>query len=105
MWCVIPFTPSTTRYQDRLSVFDILRNGQERCFRLNGEALALLENVTLSKITRQVLQTWCSEDEMNEADFQQQLERYLPNLGQQTNAKRSPIPPPLQPIMLTLIAP
>ena len=73
----------TTPNKDRLSVLDVLRNGCERRFRLNQEALGLLENVSLSKATRQVLQAWSSETEMDETAFQQNLENLLPKLGQQ----------------------
>ena len=73
----------TTPKKDRLSVLDVLRNGRERRFRLNQEALSLLENVPLSKATRQALQTWSSADEMDAATFQQRLGQWLPNLGQQ----------------------
>lgn len=51
--------------KDRLSVLDVLRNGCERRFRLNQEALGYLENVQLSKSARQTLQTWSSETEMD----------------------------------------
>lgn len=86
--CHVVCNPVYTVYEtkpnkDRLSVLDVLRNGRERRFRLNPEALALLENVPLSKMVRQALQTWSSETEMGEAAFQQYLERTLPNLGQQ----------------------
>jgi hypothetical protein len=73
----------TTPHKDRLSVLDVLRNGRERRFRLNQEALVYLENVQLSKATRQTLRTWSSETEMNAADFQQGLDRLLPKLGEQ----------------------
>jgi hypothetical protein len=86
--CHVVCNPVYTAYhtkpnKDRLSVLDVLRNGCERRFRLNQEALAYLENVPLSKATRQTLQTWSSETEMNEATFQQWLERLLPKLGEQ----------------------
>jgi hypothetical protein len=79
--------PAYTAYhtkpsKDRLSVLDVLRNGRERRFRLNQEALAYLENVQLSKSTRQILQTWSSETEMDEPAFQKRLEGLLPNLGE-----------------------
>jgi len=86
--CHVVCNPVYTAYhtkpnKDRLSVLDVLRNGRERRFRLNQEALDYLENVQLSKATRQTLQTWSSETEMNEAGFQQWLERLLPKLGEQ----------------------
>jgi len=45
--------------------------------------LDYLEKVQLSQSTRQTLQTWSSETEIDEATFQQDLERMLPNLGEQ----------------------
>ena len=86
--CHIVCNPVYTAYhtmpnKDRLSVLDVLRNGRERRFRLNQEALDYLENVQLSKSTRQVLQTWSSETEMDEDTFQKHLERLLPNLSEQ----------------------
>ena len=53
----------TTPRKDRLSVLDVLRNGRERLFRLNDEALGYLEPVPLSKATRQLLLTWCREQD------------------------------------------
>jgi len=86
--CHVVCNPVYTAYhtlpnKDRLSVLDVLRNGRERRFRLNQEALDYLENVQLSKATRQVLQAWSSETEMDEATFQKDLKRLLPNLGEQ----------------------
>lgn len=86
--CHVVCNPAYTVYEtkpnkDRLSVLDVLRNGRERRFRLNQETLTLLENVPLPKATRQALQTWSNETEMNEAVFQQYLAQHLPNLGQQ----------------------
>jgi len=86
--CHIVCNPVYTAYltmpnKDRLSVLDVLRNGRERRFRLNQEALGYLEKVQLSKSARQTLQTWSSETEMDEATFQQHLERLLPSLGDQ----------------------
>jgi hypothetical protein len=86
--CHVVCNPVYTAYhtkpnKDRLSVLDVLRNGRERHFRLNQEALGYLEKVQLSKSARQTLQTWCSETEMNETTFQQHLGCLLPNLGEQ----------------------
>jgi len=86
--CHVVCNPIHTTYhtmpnKNRLSVLDVLRNGRERSFRLNHEAISYLEKVRLSKTTRQILQTWCSEAEMDEATFRQHLECLLPNLGKQ----------------------
>ena len=86
--CHVVCNPVYTAYQtrpskERLTVLDVLRNGRERRFRLNQEALTYLEGVALSKAVRQTLQTWCSEDDLDEATFQQHLATWLPNLGAQ----------------------
>lgn len=86
--CHVVCNPVYTAYQtkptkERLAVLDVLRNGRERRFRLNQEALTYLEGVALSKAARQTLQTWCSETERDEATFQQRLDSWLPNLGAQ----------------------
>lgn len=73
----------TTPTKERLSVLDVLRNGRERRFRLNHEALTYLAGMVLSKAARQTLQTWCSETEMDQATFQQRLDTWLPTLGAQ----------------------
>lgn len=73
----------TTPTKERLAVLDVLRNGRTRCFRLNQEALTYLEGVVLSKAARQTLQTWCSEDDLDEATFQQRLDTWLPKLSVQ----------------------
>lgn len=75
-------TYHTTPGKDRLSVLDVLRNGRERVFRLNDEALGYLEPVSLSKVTRQTLLTWCGEQDLDEGTFLNRLDTYLPNLGQ-----------------------
>ncbi len=85
--CHVVCNPVYTAYhtkpnKDRLSVLDVLRNGRARSFRLNQEALGYLENVQLSKATRQILQAGCSETELDEPAFHQHLERLLPNLGE-----------------------
>jgi len=69
--------------KERLAVLDVLRNGRERRFRLNPEALGLLEGVVLSKAARQLLQTWRSEVDLDEATFQQRLDTWLPKLSHQ----------------------
>ena len=86
--CFVVCNPVYTAFftvpnKDRLSALDVLRNGRPRRFRLNQEALGLLENIQLSQPTRQTLQTNRSENDLDEATFQQCLESCLPNLGKQ----------------------
>ena len=55
---------------------------RERTFRLNRQALGFLEEVNLSQATWQRLQSWESEEEMNEATFIMRLDEALPKLSQ-----------------------
>ena len=74
---------ATTPRQDRLSVLDVLRNGRERTFRLNDEALGYLESVPLSKAKRHVLSVWRSEQDWDEPTFLDRLDTQWPNLSVQ----------------------
>jgi hypothetical protein len=74
---------ATTPRKDRLSVLDVLRNGRERMFRLNDEALGYLESVPLSKAKRHVLSVWCSEQDWDEPTFLDRVDTGLPNLSVQ----------------------
>jgi hypothetical protein len=73
----------TTPRKDRLSVLDVLRNGQPRIFRLNDEALGYLAAVPLSKAARHTLLTWRSEQDLDEATFLNRLDVQFPNQGVQ----------------------
>jgi hypothetical protein len=72
--------------KDRLSVLDVLRNGRPRRFRLNQEALKLLNAVQLSNPIRQLLLKWSSDREWEEAAFLKELQERVPqaNLTQRT---------------------
>ena len=71
----------TQKQKDRLSVLDVLRQGRQRIFRLNAEALEILKEVPLSKAAQAILPTWCSEKVWKEAEFVERLDRALPNLN------------------------
>ncbi len=73
----------TTPSKDRLSVIDVLRNGQPRTFRLNGEALRYLETAGVSGITRQQLSHLPQDRDLDEATMHRLLDEYLPSLGTQ----------------------
>ena len=84
--CQVVCNPVYTSYhtqprKDRLSVLDVLRQGRKRIFRLNQEALAILQQVSLSKAAQAVLPTWCSEKDWQATDFVERLEQALPNLN------------------------
>ena len=84
--CQVVCNPLYTSYhtrvgKDRLTVLDVLRQGRKRIFRLNQEALAILENVALSKAAQKLLPKWRSEIVWEEMDFVTRLDRALPNLN------------------------
>jgi len=84
--CHIVCNPLYTTYhtrpgKDRLSVLDVLRNGRERVFRLNAEALGYLKSLSLPKAARQILLAWCDEQDLDEAGFLNRLDTHLPTLG------------------------
>lgn len=82
--CNSVYTAYATRpNKDRLTVLDVLRNGRKRIFRLNEEALGYLENVQLSKAVRKTLQTWSSDEVLDELTFLGWLDTQLPDLGKQ----------------------
>ena len=82
--CNPVYTSYHTRpHKDRLTVLDVLRQGRERIFRLNEEALGYLEKVALSKAARQTLPDWCSEQDLDEDAFLGRLDSALPDLNTQ----------------------
>lgn len=74
---------TTTPKKDRLSVLDVLRNGRERRFRLNDEALGYLESTPLSKATRNWLVAECSDRDWDEQTFVERLDSNWPKLNEQ----------------------
>jgi len=89
--CHIVCNPVYTAYhtrptKERLSVLDVLRNGRQRIFRLNAEALGYLENLPWSKTAWCSLQSWATESgeqDLEESAFLERLEATLPKLSQQ----------------------
>ncbi len=70
--------------KERISVLDVLRNGRERMFRLNEEALGYLVNqLKWSKAAWRALQGWVGEHDLDEPAFLKRLEAELPRLGKQ----------------------
>jgi hypothetical protein len=74
---------TTTPKKDRLSVLDVLRNGRERRFRLNDEALGYLKSTPLSKATRNWLSAECSDQDWDEQTFVERLDTNWPKLNVQ----------------------
>ncbi len=86
--CHVVCNPVYTAYhtrpgKDRLTVLDVLRNGRQRLFRLNDEALGYLKQLHWSKATWYRLQGWIAEESLDETTFLKRLETELPGLGQQ----------------------
>jgi hypothetical protein len=73
----------TTQAKDRQTVIDVLRNGQERRFLLNAEAVNYLNNVQLSAAVRQWLTQLVQDQILDEAMMQALLNAHLPDLGPQ----------------------
>jgi hypothetical protein len=86
--CHVVCNPVYTAYhtratKERLSVLDVLRNGRPRIYRLNGEALGYLESLPWSKATWRTLQSWISEQDLDENSFLGRLQATLLKLSQQ----------------------
>lgn len=74
----------TTPSKARLAVLDTLRNGRARTFRLNDDALAHLDALGISQVTRaRLLQALPWERDFDDATMQQHLQAHLPTLGGQ----------------------
>jgi hypothetical protein len=62
-------------------VIDVLRNGRERVFRLNDEAVALSRQFGVSQRTIEQLRTLPWDQELSEAQLEDQLNRQMPQLA------------------------
>ncbi len=87
--CHIIDNPRHTTYltvpgKDRLSVIDVVRNGQPRVFRYTEDAEVWLEAAKVSQVTRTTLTHLPRDQDLDEATLTQWLETYLPGLGGQT---------------------
>jgi hypothetical protein len=71
----------TTPRKDRLTIVDVLRNGRERCFLLNAEALDYLERMGLGAIHRERLQRLPHDERMDSTTVDRLLHKHLPGLG------------------------
>ena len=87
--CHVVCNPVYTSYhtrpsKERLSVLDVLRNGRQRIFRLNAEALGYMESqLKWSKAVWGTLQSWVAERDLDEPTFLKRLDAELPGLGKQ----------------------
>jgi hypothetical protein len=76
-------TYHTSASKDRLTILDVLRNGQPRGFRLNAEALGYLAQVNVSQLTRQRVLALPWEQDLDEPTLLALLATHLPDLGEQ----------------------
>lgn len=86
--CHVVCNPLYTSYhtrptKERLSVLDVLRNGRERRFRLNAQALGYLAGLPWSKAAWRTLQAGLGETDLAEPAFLAWLDTHLPKLSQQ----------------------
>ena len=69
--------------KDRLSVLDVLRNRQPRQYRLNGQALQIMNTLGLSQKTQQQMSRLPRDHDFNEDEFTSLLESHQLKLGPQ----------------------
>jgi hypothetical protein len=77
----------TTASKDRLSILDVLRNLQARCFRINAEAIDLLHVFGLSQRIVAAVQSLPQDCDWDEAEFNELLDARLPHLGPQQRTR------------------
>ena len=77
-------TYRTTPKKDRLTIIDVLSNGQERRFLLNEDALAYLDALGIAQLRRKQLLHLPRDQMLSEATLQSLLAEYLPGVGAQT---------------------
>ena len=77
-------TYHTTPAKDRLTIIDVLCNGQPRTFRLDDDALAYLDALGIAQVRRQQLLHLPRDQTLDEPTLLQLLEEHLPGVGTQT---------------------
>lgn len=90
--CHIVCNPLYTIYQttpakDRLTVLDVLNNGQPRRFLLNDDALAYVDALGIAKLRRQQLRQVPRNQMFDEPTVMDVLNAYLPGAGVQTRKR------------------
>ena len=86
--CHVVCNPVYTSYhtrasKERLSVLDVLLNGHRRLFRLNEETSGYLRGIPWSKAAWRIIQSWKSEQDLEEVAFLERLDEGLPRLSDQ----------------------
>jgi hypothetical protein len=77
----------TTARKDRLSIIDVLRNGRQRVFRLNEEALDLLVQFGVSKRVREGVGQLPFHQDWSQEELQRRLREQIPDLGQEARSR------------------
>ena len=69
---------TTTERKDRLTIIDVLRNGRQRVFRFNEEALALLRQLEVSQRVLEGLRDAPRDRDLREAELEDWLDQQMP---------------------------
>jgi Transposase IS66 family len=77
-------TYRTTATKDRLTIIDVLCNGEPRSFRLDADALAYLEAAGVAQVRRQHLLHLPRDQMLDEMTLLGLLDEHLPGVGAQT---------------------
>ena len=77
----------TTAHKDRLTIIDVLRNGRQRVFRLNEEALDLVRRFGVSKRVAEQLGQLPFHQDWSEEELQRRLAEKIPDLSEGTRSR------------------
>jgi hypothetical protein len=72
----------TTARKDRLTILDVLRNGRERTFRINDEALGLVGQFGLSQRVQKAVRQLPFHQDWSESELNRRLADQIPDLGE-----------------------
>jgi hypothetical protein len=71
----------TTARKDRLTILDVLRNGRQRVFRLNEEALGWLRQFGVSQRVIEQVGQWPFHQDWSEPELQRRLTEQIADLA------------------------
>jgi hypothetical protein len=77
----------TTAHKDRLTIIDVLRNGRQRVFRINEEALDLVRRFGVSKRVAEQLGQLPFHQDWSEEELQRRLAEQIPDLSEGTRRR------------------
>jgi Transposase IS66 family len=72
----------TTAHKDRMTIIDVLRNGRQRVFRINREALDLVRRFGVSKRLAEQLGQLPFHQDWSEEEWQRRLAEQIPDLSE-----------------------